>query len=393
MKTKPRLLKVALICISDPHSGGSVSYEQNLVHVLTNELSDQYEFVLFLPKGSSSLNEKSLQGQKTVSYKIGLISLFFMSIRLSLPGYAVLKRIGLRYGRFERQIKKEGVALAYFVSPNPLALDLVDTPMMNTVWDLGHRDLPEFLEITGDRHFEEREIFFRQVLPKSFRVFVDTDSTAKKITHYYGVEPSRIVPTGLIFDISTKKYESQVFENEFHGRPFFLYPAQLWPHKRHALLINAFSEVRKQHPNIILVLTGSDKGNRAHLEKLRDDLGLTDSIQFLGFVSDKRLISLMQNAHYLVFPSSLGPSNLPPLEAAMLGTPSLISNVHQDPALENQFITVVPKQSVEAWANAMSTTLSNELAGREPVSLFTTDISNLVSISLHSFSESRIEWM
>ena len=184
MKTKSWRLKVALICISDTHSGGSVSYEQNLVHVLTNELSDQYEFVVFLPKGSSSLNKKSPQEQKKISYKVGLVSLFFMSIRLSLPGYAILKRIGLRYGRIERQMKKEGVALAYFVSPNPLALDLVDTPMMNTVWDLGHRDLPEFLEITGDRHYEERETFFRHVLPKSFRVFVDTDTTAKKITNY-----------------------------------------------------------------------------------------------------------------------------------------------------------------------------------------------------------------
>ena len=392
MKTNPQLLKVALICISDPHSGGSVSYEQNLVNVLTSELSDEFEFVVFVPKGSSSLNKNSLQKQKMVSYKIGLISLFFMSIRISLPGYAVLKRLGLRYGRIERLMKKEGVALAYFVSPNPLALDLVDTPMMNTVWDLGHRDLPEFLEITGDRHYEERETFFRQVLPKSFRVFVDTDATAKKITHYYGVDPGRIVPTGLIFHTSTKEIESRKFEKEFQGRPFFLYPAQLWPHKRHALLFTAFSEVHKKHPNINLVLTGSDKGNRTHLEKLRDNLGLTDSIHFLGFVSDERLFSLMQHALCLVFPSSLGPSNLPPLEAAMLGTPSLISNVHQDPALQNQYISVVPDQSVEAWCDAMSAALSNEPAVREPVSLFTTDIGNVVSIALRSFSESRIEW-
>jgi glycosyltransferase involved in cell wall biosynthesis len=200
------------------------------------------------------------------------------------------------------------------------------------------------------------------------------------------------VPTGLIFNIPTKKHEPQFLENEFQSRPFFLYPAQLWPHKRHALLINAFSEVRKQYPNINLVLTGSDKGNREYLEKLRDDLGLTDSIHFLGFVSDERLITLMQNAHYLVFPSSLGPSNLPPLEAAMLGTPSLISNVHQDPALENQFVTVVPQQIVEDWANAMISTLSNESIVREPISLLTTDISKVVSLAFNSFSESRIEW-
>ena len=392
MITKARLLKVALVCISNPHSGGSVSYEQNLVQVLTRDLSGEYEFVVFFPKGSSSLNKSSLKEQKMISYKLGLVSLFFMSVRLSLPGYAVLKRIGLRYGRFERRMKKEGVDLAYFLSPNPLALDLVDTPMMNTVWDLGHRDLPEFLEITGDRHFEERETFYRQVLPKSFRVFVDTDTTAKKITHCYGVDSGRIVPTGLVFDTLTGNKQSQVYENEFQGKPFFIYPAQLWPHKRHALLITAFSEVRKQYPNIALVFTGSDKGNREHLEKLSDDLGLTDSIHFLGFVSDERLIALMQHAHCLVFPSSLGPSNLPPLEAAMLGTPSLISDVHQDPALENRLITVVPQQSVEAWAEAMSAALSNDRIVGEPAILSRIDIAKVVAVALQSFSESRIEW-
>jgi glycosyltransferase involved in cell wall biosynthesis len=392
MTTSPRLLKVALICISDPHSGGSVSYERNLVRVLTTELSDQFEFVVFSPEGSSSLNKHTLTEQKSITYKIGLVSLFFMSIRLSLPGYAILKRIGLRYGRFERRMKKEGVALAYFISPNPLALDLVDTPMMNTVWDLGHRDLPEFLEITGDRHFEERETFFSHVLPKSFRVFVDTETTAKKISQYYGVDPARIVPTGLIFKTETIKYEPRIVEDEFQGKLFFLYPAQLWPHKRHALLFNAFAQLRDKHPNISLVLTGSDKGNRSHLEQLRDNLGLTDSIHFLGFVSDERLSSLMQHAHCLVFPSSLGPSNLPPLEAAVLGTPSLISSVHHDPALENRLITVVPQQSVDAWVNAMSATLTDEKIVREPVSLLTINISEVVSTALYSFSESRIEW-
>jgi glycosyltransferase involved in cell wall biosynthesis len=345
-----------------------------------------------LPKVSSSLKKNSLPEQRTVEYKNGLTVLFFMAIRLSLPGYAILKRIGLRYGRFERQMKREGVALAYFVSPNPLALDLVDTPMMNTVWDLGHRDLPEFPELTGDRHYEERETFFRQVLPKSFRVFVDTETTAKKIMSIYGVAPSRIVPTGLIFNTVTHKHQPKISEDEFQGKPFFLYPAQLWPHKSHALLFRAFAEVQKQNPEIKLVLTGSDKGNRAHLESLRDDLGLTDSIYFLGFVSDERLVSLMTHTHYLVFPSSLGPSNLPPLEAAKLGTPSLISAIHHDPALANRLITVVPHQSVEAWANAMSATLLDEPTVREPVSLFTTDIGKVVSIALRSFSESRIEW-
>ena len=136
-------------------------------------------------------------------------------------------------------MKKEGVALAYFISPNPLALDLVDTPMMNTVWDLGHRDLPEFLEITGDRHYEERETFFSHVLPKSFRVFVDTESTAKKIVHYYGVDPTRIARTGLIFKTETRKQEAQLDDDELQGKLFSI-PSSALAAQKTRLVISCF---------------------------------------------------------------------------------------------------------------------------------------------------------
>ena len=81
----------------------------------------------------------------------------FTWMRYSLDGYTLLKRIGLRYDRIELQLNKIGIQLAYFLYPNLIAIDFVDIPTMNTVWDLAHRVLPEFVEITGGRRFEERE--------------------------------------------------------------------------------------------------------------------------------------------------------------------------------------------------------------------------------------------
>jgi glycosyltransferase involved in cell wall biosynthesis len=134
---------------------------------------------------------------------------------------------------------------------------------------------------------------------------------------------------------------------------FFLYPAQFWPHKRHVLLLEAFKIVCEQNADCKLILTGSDKGNLKHIVQRAKTLGISERIKFMGFVDSPKLATLMQNALCLVFPSQLGPSNLPPLEAAMLGTRSLISNVHSDPMLSHSLITIVPSQNAEDWAEAM----------------------------------------
>jgi glycosyltransferase involved in cell wall biosynthesis len=181
------------------------------------------------------------------------------------------------------------------LSPNPISLDLVDTAMIHTVWDLGHRDVPEYPEITGDRHYEEREYFYSRMLPKSFRVVVDTPHTASRIADIYKVSLDRIIVGGL--SPARKKVTSSTENNSLVKSldQFFLYPAQFWPHKRHVLLTEAFSQFLKSHPSVNLVFTGSDKGNMSHIKDLVNKLGIQKNVHFLGFVSDELLTELMEN--------------------------------------------------------------------------------------------------
>jgi glycosyltransferase involved in cell wall biosynthesis len=129
-----------------------------------------------------------------------------------------------------------------------------------------------------------------------------------------------------------------------------LYPAQFWPHKRHVLLLKAFKIVCEQNREISLVLTGGDKGNLNHVMNVVSELGLDDRVVFTGFVESSMLVNLMKTAHCVVFPSQLGPSNMPPIEAALLGTPSIVSSVHADIKLNNPLIQTVRSQSPEDWA-------------------------------------------
>ena len=383
--------KTAIVLQNGPTAGGAFTYEGNVLASLS-KLPNHAEFIVLCPPSTTESIQESFPMFKVVPYTCGLVAKFFIAIRGSLSGYYLLNSIGMRYGKFEKSLRRNGVGLAYFLSPNPISLDLVDTAMIHTVWDLGHRDVPEYPEITGDRHYEEREYFYSRMLPKSFRVVVDTPHTASRIADIYKVSLDRIIVGGL--SPARKKVISSTENNSFVKslHQFFLYPAQFWPHKRHVLLTEAFSQFLKSHPSVNLVFTGSDKGNMSHIKDLVNKLGIQKNVHFLGFVSDELLTELMENTVSLMFPCQLGPSNLPPLEAAQLGTRSIISNIHHDPALDHALIKQLTDQSVSTWVQAMKTQISSETPQNANIPITNPEIVNLVDEAFAQFWQIRNEW-
>ena len=100
----------------------------------------------------------------------------------------------------------------------------------------------------------------------------------------------------------------------------------------------------------------------------------------------------MKDAHCVVFPSQLGPSNLPPLEAALLGTKSLISNVHFDPLLVHPLIRTVASQNADEWAMEMLRTLEDIDTEFEPLIQPNSNFVSQIYESLNEFHAHRNEW-
>ena len=380
-------IRVALVVLNDLGSGGAHNYESEVIRNLASAEKLDFDYLIYAPHKLVGATKLRFPDLKVRPYRSGLITMFFLSLRSSLQGYKLLKTIGLRYGRLERSLVREAVSLAYFLAPNALVLDLVDTPTINTVWDLGHRDIPEFVEITGDRHFEERELFYRHALPKSYRVVVDTEQTSERIQSIYGVLKDRVIIGGLA------AIRPSVSETRSRGTsPFFLYPAQFWPHKRHVLLLEAFRIVCNQNSDCKLIFTGGDKGNLNHVMDVAKSLDIASRVEFRGFVGASELAGLMKDAHCVVFPSQLGPSNLPPLEAAMLGTRSLMSNVHFDPLLIHPLIKTVASQNAEVWAMEMLRMLAETKAEFDPLVQPKSNFATQLCDALNAFQAHRNEW-
>lgn len=229
-----------------------------------------------------------------------------------------------RHSRFERHLRAHGVEFLWFVGR---MFETPDVPFMSIVCDLQHRTHPGFPEVSENWLWDHREMLYGRHLKRASRIMAGTQAGRAELERYYGIDPARVVlnphPTpGFALRAAQAPQPARPM-----AAPFFFYPAQFWAHKNHVGLLLAWRKLIEdtgQAPKLVLV--GSDKGNRAHVEAQVTALGLQDHVIFPGFVPIQTLIAYYVHAEAMIYPSFSGPENLPPLEAMALGTPVLASD-------------------------------------------------------------------
>jgi glycosyltransferase involved in cell wall biosynthesis len=202
----------------------------------------------------------------------------------------------------------------------------VEVPFATTVWDLGHRQMPWFPEVSlSGWTFEQREHYYRSVLPRASLIVIGNSAGARAISNFYQVPAESLCEIPLPVDaagLQTVTPDAAVIGSlGLEPARYLFYPAQFWPHKNHVTLLDALALLRASGRSLKLVFSGSDKGNRAYVERCAADRGLADSVLFAGFVEEAVLHQLYLHAFATVFASLMGPDNLPPLEAMALGCP------------------------------------------------------------------------
>jgi len=229
---------------------------------------------------------------------------------------------------YERNLLKHDIDLVYFTTTSNWHLLLYQLPFVITIFDGCHRDSPEFGEVREFGEFERREILFRSASTKAAFVVTNADELVETLARRYAVQPDRVV----CIPFSASAYidqpasgadrnDSEILRRYDLDPGYLFYPAQFWSHKNHATLLRALVLLRDQGLKKRLVLCGSDRGMRDHIEKMILRLQLGGQVRILGFVPSTDLGALYRGAHALVMPTYFGPTNLPPLEAWTTGTP------------------------------------------------------------------------
>jgi glycosyltransferase involved in cell wall biosynthesis len=203
-----------------------------------------------------------------------------------------------------------------------------DFPYIYTLWDLGHLSMYSFPEVSMNNVFEERKLDHDHYPHRALMIFAESNAGKKDIIKYLKINEERIkviplFPSGIVHDDVTAAKPLTLGAHTF----FIHYPAQYWAHKNHFNLLIAFRKVIEKYPDIKLILTGSDKGNKTYVQQLIKEYDLENHIIELGFVSNEELKWLYLNSQGLVMPTFLGPTNMPLLEAAELGCPIACSGL------------------------------------------------------------------
>jgi len=315
---------------SRPTAGGGHYFERTLLKTISRRAGEcQHEFVVFHWGKARDSREKIRYVNLSKNWRGRLgRRLWFLAAwgRDWWSGKgAVESALGyLLLG----EIQRHKVDVMWYLTPS---CPTREVPYITVVWDLQFRIQPFWPEMSSNGQWARQEQAYKVNIQRASGIVTGTKVGKEEIISMYGAREDRIImaPHPTPEDALGWRGESFGVREKFGIKGnFFLYPAQFWAHKNHVGLLEAMRLLKKRwDERLLLVLVGSDKGNREYARQKIVDFGLEQEVRTLDFVEREDLLALYKEARALVYPSFCGPENLPPLEAFALGCPVLAADI------------------------------------------------------------------
>lgn len=135
--------------------------------------------------------------------------------------------------------------------------------------------------------------------------------------------------------------------------PVILYPAITYPHKNHAVLIDAFAEVVRRRPDALLVLPGGRGDAEDRVRTQVERLGLGDRVRRTGRISAADVAGLYREAIAVAVPSRYEGFGLPAAEAMAYGTALVAADATALPEVVGEAGLLVSPDAPAEWAQAL----------------------------------------
>ena len=197
----------------------------------------------------------------------------------------------------------------------------IKVPVYTTIHDIIFPDMPEIVSRIG---LELRMIFYRRAFARSKKIFTVSEFSKSRIEHYSRGK----VPVTVTYNAIQPWIQEQK-KNGKEKTKTIVFIGNIKKHKGLDCLLEAFLLARAEGLAHQLVIIGSRDNFRtadnSFLKKL-DSLS-PDTVFFTGYISNEKLVEYLSSAALLVQPSGYEGFGLPPLEAMVLGTQALISDI------------------------------------------------------------------
>jgi len=221
-------------------------------------------------------------------------------------------------GRLLSKINKSDLFLSpYFNIPGGIKV-----PVYTTIHDIIFPDMPEIVSRIG---LELRMLFYRRAFSRSKKIFTVSEFSKSRIEHY----SRKKVPVTVTYNAIQPWISGNRAPVLAEKTKTIVFIGNIKKHKGLNYLLEAFLLAKAEGLPHQLVIIGSRDNFRtsdnSFLRKL-DSLP-PNLVSFTGFISNEKLVEYLSAAALLVQPSLYEGFGIPPLEAMVLGTQALISDI------------------------------------------------------------------
>lgn len=339
------MVGISLLTLVPGVVGGSETYARELIRALARV--GELEYRVFVPEIAADAAD-GLPKTTVTAYRA----------RRSLAGRLTAMTLASAFpGPIRRQLDLDRLSVLHF--PLTAMVPRVRRPpAATTILDLQHELFPQFF---SRAELAYRRLAYRRSVRASRLVIAISAHVKETIVERLGIEPERVRVIHLGVDLERFRPE------ERKRKSFLLYPANRWPHKNHERLFEAFALVRRERPDLALVLTGAGHARKP----------VPAGVVVRGHVPADDLLELYRTASALVFPSLYEGFGQPPLEAMACGCPVAASRAGALPEVCGEAARYFDPTSAEDMAAAVLDSLAHaeelSVRGLARAALFTWD--------------------
>lgn len=242
-----------------------------------------------------------------------------------------------------------------FIPVHEIPLFAPKSKVVTTVHDLAFLALPEIY--SKWQNLRQRFALWR-VRKRADEIICISKQTANDLIEN-GVDEEKIKIIHLGIDIDNFVNEDRDADEE--SEEYALFVGRLEFKKGIDFLVKVWREfVKRNEKNRRLVLVGKPGfGYEKILEEI-DKVNLGDSLEIVGYVSDKELVDLYRRAKVFVFPTRYEGFGLPVLEAMSLSVPVLASDLLVMREIIDDAGLLAEFDNVEDWVNKLDDIFSDE---------------------------------
>jgi glycosyltransferase involved in cell wall biosynthesis len=380
-------MNIGLVPTLNPSFGGSYQYALAILDAainLSRMKHDDDSYVLFTrPDDHQVLRTVDpLRGIQIVQYGSqsdrllalgkswagqGMIRKALITLRQQAMGKRVQKSLQRRRSvELGKCLRHHNIDWVLYTAPDLSALE-TGIPFVMPVFDLQHRLQPEFPEVSSDGEWDELERLYRNGTCQATLILADSEVGKEDILACYGaygVTADRIkvlpyVPAPYLS--SNVPLSERAKARTTYALPdrYLFYPAQLWPHKNHVRIVQALGRLKEENGLAVQIVFCGASSGAIRTQVLKEILHEADrwrivpQIHYLGYVPNDAMSALYAEATGLVMPTFFGPTNIPIVEAWLLGCPVLTSDIRGIREQVGDAGILVDPKSVEAIADGI----------------------------------------